>query len=111
MRASGPDAPDETLAQHPDVAVDTVRSWFDGNGELFQYCGANLLKIIFPDFPEPYRVKLTELVRTGDRQDIEFVLSVLRNYEGELFLHDLSREIVVALPEEDDLLKSLCRTV
>ena len=94
----------ETLADFPEIAVDTVRPWFDGNRAFFQYCGANLLKIIFPDLAEPFGAKLLELVRTGERQDIEFVLSVLRNYEGEPFLHGICREIVAILPEIDEFL-------
>ena len=94
----------ETLAEFPEIAVDTVRPWFDGNEALFQYRGANLLKIIFPDLAVPFGAKLLELVQTGERQDIEFVLSVFRNYEGEPFLHGICREIVAILPENDELL-------
>jgi len=92
-----------TLANFPEIAVSTVRSWFDGNEALFQYNGANLLKIIFPDFAEPFEAKLLELVRTGKKQNIKFVLSVLRNYQGESFLHGICREIITTLPKNDDL--------
>ncbi len=97
----------KTLADFPELAVNTVRSWFYENEELFQYRGANLLKIIFPDFAEPFQAKLLELVHTGEKQDIEFVLSVLRNYEGKPFLRGICREIVAALPENDDLLTTI----
>ncbi|MCH8863620.1 MAG: hypothetical protein IID51_14115, partial [Proteobacteria bacterium] len=94
----------ETLAEFPELAVDTVRSWFDGNGAIFQYRGANLLHIIFPDWAEAFGAKLLELVRTGESQNIKFVLHVLQNYEGETFLHRICREIVSVLPENHDLL-------
>ena len=97
----------KTLADFPELAVDTVRSWFDGNEALFQYHGANLLKIIFPDFPEPFEAKLLELVRTGERQDIKFVLSVLRNYEGKPFLLGICRQIVATLSKNDELLETV----
>ena len=98
---------DETLANFPDVAVDTVRSWYDGKPALFQYRGANLLKIIFPKFSEPFGSKLLQLLGTGERSDIEFVLSVLRNYEGEPFLHKILKAIVATLPKDDPLLGSI----
>jgi hypothetical protein len=97
----------KTLAGFPELAVDTVRLWFDEDEALFQYRGANLLKIIFPDFPEPFEVKLLKLVRSGERQDVEFVLTVLRNYEGKPFLLRICREIVATLPENDKRLKTV----
>lgn len=93
----------ESLSHFPELAVDTVRSWFDGDETLFQYRGANLLKIIFPDFAEPFEAKLLGLVRTGERQDINFVLSVMRNYQSEPFLHGICKEIVATLPRNDEL--------
>jgi ppGpp synthetase/RelA/SpoT-type nucleotidyltranferase len=94
----------ETLAKSPEIAVDIVRSWFDGKDASFQFYGANLLSIIFPAWAEPYGDKLLDLARTGETQDIKFVLHVLQNYEGEAFLHGICREIVSILPENDDLL-------
>lgn len=93
-----------TLARFPDIAVDTVRTWFDGRDALFQYRGANLLKIIFPEFPEEFSSRLIALVHTHEKEDVEFVLSVLRNYEGQMFLYDTCREIVLAFPEDKDVL-------
>lgn len=97
----------ETLSNFPEIAVNTVRSWFDGKEALFQYRGANLLKIIFPDLAEPFAAKLLELVRTSERQNIKFVLCVLRNYQGEPFTHGICREIVAILPKNDELLKNV----
>ncbi len=99
----------KVLADSPEIAVDTVRLWFDENRERepFQYHGANLLKIIFPNFSEQFEAKLLDLVHAGEKQDIEFVLSVLRNYEGEPFLHGICRAIVAKLPEKDELLTTV----
>jgi hypothetical protein len=92
----------DTLSDFSDISVNIVRQWFDGNDTLFQYHGAKLLKIIFPDFAEPFGSNLVELVRAGERQDVEFVLSVLRSYEGQPFLLGVCREIILILPEDDD---------
>ncbi len=39
------------------------------------------------------------------REGIDFVLSVLRAFEGEKFLHPLLRAIVAFLPADDELLR------
>lgn len=95
----------ETLAQFPDIAVDTVRSWFDGKDPLFQYRGANLLQNIFPSFPDELSLRLVTLVRSHDKGNVEFVLSVLHNYEGESALYDTCREILLAFPHDEDVRK------
>lgn len=92
------------LAEHPALAVDTVRAWFDDDDPLFEFRGARLLRNIFPKFSDAFEKRLLALVETGNREDMAFVLSVLRNYEGETFLHQVCREIVARLPKDDDLL-------
>lgn len=93
----------EPLAKSPELVVNIVRQWFDDDGELFRYRGANLLKIVFPDFPREFESILLKLVQTGDRSNVDFVLSVLTNYEGQSFLHSICKEIIAVLPEDDDL--------
>lgn len=92
------------LAKHPALAVDIVRSWFDDKDPLFEFHGARLLRNIFPGFSEAFEERLSTLVESGNRDDIAFVLSILRNYEGESFLRRICREIVARLPESDKLL-------
>jgi hypothetical protein len=92
------------LAEHPAVAVDTVRGWFDDNDGFFEYRGARLLRNIFSAFPAAFEKRLLTLVESGHREDIAFVLSILGNYEGQTFLHRVCREIVARLPQGDELL-------
>jgi len=92
------------LAEHPALAVDTVRTWFDDDDALFEFRGARLLRNIFPNFSDAFEERLLLLVETGNREDMAFVLSILRNYEGEAFLHRVCREIVARLPKDDELL-------
>ena len=44
--------------------------------------------------------RLLKLVQTGDIADCEFVLAILRNYEGQPFIHKVSKEIIKQLPPE-----------
>ena len=90
------------LSMIPAKAVDIVASWYDGDYGMFIYCGANILKIIFPDFPKAFEEKLIELVRTRTKRNIDIVMAVLRNYEGQIFLHNICKELVINIPDESD---------
>jgi hypothetical protein len=77
-----------------------VRSWFDLGRPLFQYRDAKLLSNIFPDFPDFFAKELIAMTRTDSIRDVEFVLAVLRSYDGQGFLHDVCRAAVEALPAD-----------
>jgi hypothetical protein len=50
---------------------------------------------------------LQSLIQGHDRANIEFVVKILRNYEGKAFIYDLCKEIVALLPPEDTLLNEI----
>lgn len=85
----------DPLSRSPKLVVSTVRSWYQADDYLFQYRGAKLIGIIFPNLGEVVADELINLARTGDQSDAHFVLSVLRNYEGQPFLHPICRELIV----------------
>ncbi len=95
------------LSQIPDKAVQTLVEYFNANNEGFVYRGARLLSIIFPDFSQDYEKALLNVIKGGDFEDISFVLSVLRNYEGQPFLHTLCQEIIKLLPSKSRLLEEV----
>jgi hypothetical protein len=97
----------EPLSKIPDYVVDLSRAWFDENDSLFTYRAGRLISIIFPRFSQQLQEKLMSLVRSGERQDVEFVINLLRSYHGEAFLHDVCKEIVEALPPDDPLLEEV----
>lgn len=47
---------------------------------------------------------LLEQVAGGNRDEIAFVLGIMRAYDGEPFLHRLCKEIAAVLPADDELL-------
>ncbi|MEQ1941672.1 RelA/SpoT domain-containing protein [Mesorhizobium sp. VNQ89] len=91
------------LSPVADGVVQRVYQWYLRDDELFQFRGGAFLAHLFPDF-EVLEPPLLMLVGTGNRPSIEFVLDILRAYEGQSFLHAICKEIVNALPEEDPLL-------
>ncbi|VUX55559.1 putative RelA/SpoT domain protein [uncultured Woeseiaceae bacterium] len=83
------------LSAVPDLLVDAALGWFQKQAELFQYRGANLISNTFPEFNDTLEQKLLELIATGEEQLLDFVVSILRNYHGETFLHEVCKQIVM----------------
>ena len=94
----------EPLSNRPEQAVQAVRGWYDENYGMFIYGGAKFLQSIFPDFPDAFEAELLKILRTGEDDDLKIVLAVLRNYEGEPFIHGVCKEIIRSVPQENELL-------
>lgn len=86
------------LEQFPEIAIGVVRSWFEEDRPLFKFREAKLLSNIFPDFPDYFAKKLIAMTQSGSIKDIEFVVAVLRSYDGQASLHEVCRAVVAALP-------------
>lgn len=93
----------EPLSRIPRLAVRRVHDLFTKDSALFAFRGARLLKNIFPRFSSDFEAELLELVREGGEQNYRFVLGILRNYQGELLIHRLCKEIVKSLPADSPL--------
>ena len=93
----------EPLASAPAEIVAAARRWFDAAPNLAQFCGGPLIAEIFPSLEHPLNPLLYSQIE-GSREGIEFVLSVLRAFKGEQFLHPLLRAIVGRLAADDELL-------
>lgn len=90
----------EPLSKIPAEAVRVVREQYDGDYSMFIFRGARLLKIIFPKFPDEFEAELLKILRAGGNTNCEFVLAILRNYEGEPFIYKICKEIIKALPSD-----------
>ena len=77
-----------------------MRAQYDGDYGMFVFRGAHLLKTIFPQFSPEFESELLSLVEEGGDENLEFVLAVLRNYEGQLFIHTLCKAIVEKVPSD-----------
>lgn len=92
------------LSTDVELAVDTVRSWYLADNSLFQFRGGRALHNVFPEFGAVLEAKLIGIVREGTDEAIDFVLRILRAYQGETFLHGVCQEIVNSVSESDDRL-------
>lgn len=93
----------EPLSNFAGDMVQKLRDWYDEDDRLFHYRGAQFLKAVFPNF-SPLEASLRSIVAEGDRKGLEFVLAVLRSFDGQNVLHPICRDIVAALQPEDELL-------
>ncbi len=91
------------LASAPTEIVAAARRWYDADPSLTQFRGGRLIAELFPNLEHPLYPLLYSQVEES-RKGIEFVLSVLRAFKGENFLHPLLRAIVGFLPADDKLL-------
>jgi ppGpp synthetase/RelA/SpoT-type nucleotidyltranferase len=97
----------EPLSANPNQTVDSVSKWYDDNYGLFMYRGARLLKAIFPTFPKNFEDELRKLVDTKQENNLLIVMAILRNYEGNTFLHGVCQELILALPEGSQYLDEI----
>ena len=96
------------LSRDGGFAVDTVRSWYRLDDRLlFQFRGGSVLHNVFPGFSPELEAKLISVAQEGTDEAIDFVLRILRAYQGETFLHRVCKEIVNSLPENDGRLSEI----
>lgn len=93
----------EPLSRVPGLAVRCVRELFARDSALFSFRGARLLKNIFPKFSPEFESELVELIRQGGEPNLRFALGILRNYEGQPFIHRLCKEIIKSIPPDSPL--------
>lgn len=89
------------LAGDAAAAVDVVRGWYSADVSLFQFRGGKALHNVFPTFSPDLEKKLISVVQEGTDDATDFVLQILRTYQGQEFLHGVCKEIVDQLPADD----------
>ena len=83
------------LSQYPELIVNAAFDWYKKSPDHFQYRGARIVTNTFPEFDEGVEQRLLQLVQTKNHEELDFVISILRDYKGKTFLHKICREIVV----------------
>ncbi len=93
----------EPLAEAVRAVIPEIRSWYDGDYGEFFYKGADLPHIIFPEFGKEFQDELLAILEKGQKEDLEFVTLVLRQYSGEPFIYDMCKRVVQLVEEDDEL--------
>lgn len=97
----------EPLAANAPMVVQRVFDWYSKDQSLFQYRGAKLLQLLFPEFPEAFQASLVNLIRTAREAELDFVSGVLRAYHGQSFIHQVAKQLIQAVPPSSKLLNEV----
>lgn len=88
------------LAAAPIELLAALRSDFGEDARsIYSYPGVRLVKSAFPTFGEPLSGALLNYVGTGNEDDIDFVISVLRAYDGAAAILDMCKAVIKTVPE------------
>ena len=91
-----------SLAKHPELVVQGVRSWFKRDNTWFRFREARFLHSIFNPGEVGFISALVKLASTGDTEDSYFVAYVLTNYTGEESLKPVFLALIENGPSEED---------
>lgn len=90
----------EILARVPEALLAALRRDFDGESStMFSYRGGRIIKSAFPEFDDPLEILLLKYIESGDELDIEFVLGILRTYDGLPKIQNICKAIIKIVPE------------
>lgn len=84
----------KTLQRHGHIVIRAVVSWFAEKDSMFHWEASHFLQAILPTFDESLESELIRLVNKGGDKNAKIVISVLRAYKGEPFLHDVCKEFI-----------------
>jgi hypothetical protein len=88
----------------PDTLLKVLRSDFDNEVRvMFVYRGVRLVRATFPNFAPELAKLLLEYVATGQEDDMEFAIGILRAYEGSPEILPVCKAIIGAVPEHSRL--------
>ena len=89
------------------VLLPKALDWHRADPLLGHYKSARLVANIFPNLPEDVIKQLIDYAKSGDRGAQDFVISVMRNYDGADVAFTVLKEMVAVHPAEDDLLRGV----
>jgi hypothetical protein len=97
----------QPLARDVDLATATLRNWYRPGDYMFRFTGGLLLQAVFPTFTDELASSLNQIVARGSDEDYDFVIHLLENYHGETSTHEIVKELIDRLPENDPKLNRL----
>lgn len=98
---------EKQLGMDSDLAITTLRKWYQPGDNMFRFTGGRLLHAIFPTFTEELAASLGQLIARGSPEDYDFAITLLENYRGETPTHEVVKQLIDCLPEDDRKLSRL----
>jgi len=97
----------QQLAKDVDLAIAMLWKWYSTGDSMFRFTGGLLLRAIFPTFTDELASSLNHIVVRGSDEDYDFASRLLENYHSEPSTHEVIKELIERLPENDPRLTRL----
>lgn len=88
----------KSLSKIPEKCLSVIFGNYKTNSYLFQYRGARLIRMIFKNIDKLAEDSFIEFMTPLSDDRISFIVGILRNYEGQLFLHGIFKFIIKNTP-------------
>lgn len=98
------------LSAHPDLLIAAARRWYERDPALHEFRGGRLLHNVFPKL-DAIAGPLSDMIKSGDRDDVSFVLATLLAYDGAEHIYPLCMDIVGVLEPGDPLLQRVTQVL
>jgi len=95
------------LSKHGDLLLTAARRWYAREPLFHEFRGARLIAQVFPGLPDNLLAAFEAIVRDGAEEDLKFVVTSLRPYEGDERMYPLCMNIVERLDAESEVLRSI----
>jgi ppGpp synthetase/RelA/SpoT-type nucleotidyltranferase len=82
------------LQKHAGIVVPEIVNWFNEKEWLFQWEASHFLQAVFPAFDKVLENEMIYLIKKSGGRNAKIVISVLRAYKGEPFLHGVCKEFI-----------------
>lgn len=97
----------KTLAKFPEIVLPEVTAWLSDEDPLKKWLAGKLIENIFPSFGNSIEQFVLSLTRKKDAKSLDAVLRILEHYEGEPFVHNIVKEILLLHPIDEALRERL----
>ncbi|HDH05247.1 MAG TPA: hypothetical protein ENH01_05975 [Nitrospirae bacterium] len=84
----------EPLQKHVKVVINEIIKWYSQKTGRFEWEASHLIQAIFPTFNKEVEKELIRLIKSKKEKNAKIVLSILRAYKGEPFLHNVCKNFV-----------------
>jgi hypothetical protein len=97
----------EPLQKQAKVVIADIIKWYSQKTGRFEWEASHLIQAIFPAFNKELEKELIRLIKSRKEKDAKIVLSILRAYRGEPFLHNICKHFVKHSPYVEKFQSSL----
>lgn len=102
---------DELLKDKSETILPLLTQWFNKESWIFQREASHLIKNIFPDFEEPLQDYLNKLIASGDMEDANRVLEIIKEYNGSFKTHTICKNLIKKHGKDEKLMQKVMHTL